>query len=116
MDQNEEEMKRPPQPPGDRPGVCTAAVRMAAHKAGEPQPPQWYCMDCNKPYPGWFEVTDELWNKMGFEHYWTGIICISCFEKRMIVRLKRVYALTDFTDSPLNDGVRMGYVIGKTNG
>lgn len=59
----------------------------------------WFCMDCLRQYPGWFDVKQSVWQEAGFKKYRDGIICVWCFEKR----LGRPLLCEDLSSSTLND-------------
>jgi len=86
------------------------------------------CYDCGK-CSCMYMVHDELWQKAWPEYrelraelvpkYSFRIflcLCLECLE----VRIKRPLLISDFTPAPINDGIRIGYTLGKkeqvTNG
>jgi hypothetical protein len=61
---------------------------------------EWYCVDCKAQRPFIYMVTSELWEKYGNGE---GIVCYSCFEKRMGRRIVEA----DLTDAPCNTHLKV---------
>lgn len=79
------------------------------------QPKQFIgCFDCKRKCPSYM-VRNEVWmsawptykkDKISTEIYLE--LCLACLRER----LNRPLTIDDFTDSPINDGVRVGFELG----
>ena len=85
-------------------------VRTSSNPAQRLRPPI-KCIDCQRDNPGFFWVKEMVWRLAGFRDYKDGIICLSCFAKR----LGRPLTPNDFDDSGpcSNDAVLYMYAAGQ---
>ena len=72
-----------------------------------------YCIDCNKINPEGYMVTNEIWDAIGLKKR-DGFLCFECLETRMN-KIGINLQIDSFTSYPINDSIRFGYKIGKTN-
>lgn len=64
------------------------------------------CQDCGCKHPEPYGVSDELWAAAGMVE---GVLCLDCLQKR----IGRDLTIFDFTNYPINEGIRFGYNLGR---
>lgn len=83
--------------------ACNSPRRMKVHSASAPDIPVNF-----DPTIEDYMVHDEVWERAGMGK--RGHLHLRCLE----LRLRRRLTLADFTDYPVNNGIRFGFQLGKT--
>ncbi len=71
-----------------------------------------FCNDCKTVHPEPYMVHDAVWLTVVESPQQKMILCLTCIQKR----LGRDLNIQDFTDYPINDGIRFGFNLYRRTG